>query len=368
MPSELIIRPLVESDWAAVHDLVVQVARAGETYAMPVPATVEETRAFWAGEHLVVAVLDDEVVASAKMGPNREAQGGHVGTASFIVGEKTRGRGVGRAMGTYVVQWHRDAGYRAIQFNAVVSTNTLAVRLWHSLGFRTVGLLPGAFRLPGGEYADLHVMYLSLLDDAPSLDAEARPLSEDERQLVLAAAARMFADLGWSGTTLAGVAREAGVEPAVVARFGTKADLIFAAFRLAGFGRDTDLQSALAHLRLEGIDDVDSRLDAVCDFAVETLARMAPLVPPLNAAGADDPTAAAIRQGAELRRLGSSRALVGLLTRGEEAQPEAVGAFQVITSGESYLAFTRLGWTPERFRAWLPGALDRVINGPDARR
>jgi hypothetical protein len=63
-----------------------------------------------------------------------------------------------------MVAWHRANGFRGIQFNAVVSTNTSAVRLWHDLGFTTVGLVPGAFRLPSGEYADLHVMYLDLTD------------------------------------------------------------------------------------------------------------------------------------------------------------------------------------------------------------
>jgi AcrR family transcriptional regulator/GNAT superfamily N-acetyltransferase len=368
VPSDIVIRPLEDADWVDVHHLVCEVTDRGETYAMAVPADVEATKAFWAGEHLAVATLDGLVVAAARTGPIRAGQGSHVGTASFMVSEKARGRGVGRAMGEHVVRWFRTSGYRAVQLEAVVSTNTFAVRLWHSLGFRTVGLVPAAFRLPGGEYADLHVMHLSLVASDTHDPSEPGPLSRDERDHVLRAATRLFADLGWSGTTLAGVASEAGVPPAVVARFGTKADLLIAAFRLAGFGRDTDLQNAIGQLRLSGLDDVDSRLDAICDFAAETLDRMAPLVPPLNAAAADDPTAAAIRQGAELRRLGSSRALVGLLTRGEQAEPEAVGAFQVLTSGESYLAFRRIGWSPERYRAWLPGAIDQAVNGPAARR
>ena len=106
------------------------------------------------------------MLGSAKMGPNRPAQGSHVGTASFMVGSAARRRGIGRAMGEYAVEWHRANGFAAIQFNAVVSTNTRAIRLWESLGFTTIGVVPDAFRLPGGEggpsYADLHVMYLRL--------------------------------------------------------------------------------------------------------------------------------------------------------------------------------------------------------------
>lgn len=160
------IRPLAAADWPSVHDLVVEVARAGETYTMDVPRTVEETQELWEAQHLVVAVDGDIVLGSARMGPNRPAQGSHVGTASFMVGTAARGRGIGRALGEYAVEWLRANGFAAVQFNAVVSTNTAAVALWHSLGFETVGTVPGAFRLPGGEegpsYADLHVMYLRL--------------------------------------------------------------------------------------------------------------------------------------------------------------------------------------------------------------
>jgi GNAT superfamily N-acetyltransferase len=158
------IRPIRESDWSQVHTLVVEVAAAGETYAMEVPQSEGETRAFWSGREVVVAVEEDTVLGSAKMGPNRPAQGAHVGTASFVVAAAARGRGIGRALGEYAVEWHRANGFAGIQFNAVVSTNTGAIRLWESLGFETIGVVPGGFRLPDSSYADLHVMWLGLAD------------------------------------------------------------------------------------------------------------------------------------------------------------------------------------------------------------
>ena len=156
------IRPIEGADWPQVHALLVEVASAGETYAMVVPQSVEDTRQFWAGQQVIVAVDGDTVLGSAKMGPNRPAQGAHVGTASFIVGTAGRGRGIGRVLGEYAVEWHRANGFAGIQFNAVVATNTVAVRLWQSLGFETIGTVPDAFRLPDSSYADLHVMYLRL--------------------------------------------------------------------------------------------------------------------------------------------------------------------------------------------------------------
>ena len=156
------IRPLAEADWPQVHELVVEVATAGETYAMDVPRTVPETREFWSGQHLVVAADGEAVLGSAKMGPNRPAQGAHVGTASFMVGATARGRGIGRALGEYAVGWHRAHGFAGIQFNAVVETNTVAVRLWEDLGFEVIGTVPRAFDSTTHGRVGLHVMYLGL--------------------------------------------------------------------------------------------------------------------------------------------------------------------------------------------------------------
>lgn len=166
MSGEGTIRPYVDDDWPAVRAIIDEVAREGETYAMAVPEDDAEARDFWLGQPgaVVVAEVAGTVLGTAKMGPNRPAQGGHVGTASFMVSSAARGKGVGRALGVYVIAWHRQLGFRGIQFNAVVETNTAAVRLWESLGFQIIGTVPGAFRRPSGEYVGLHVMYLPLVE------------------------------------------------------------------------------------------------------------------------------------------------------------------------------------------------------------
>jgi GNAT superfamily N-acetyltransferase len=109
-----------------------------------------------------VAEHEGAVVASANAYPNRPGAGAHVATASFTVDPAFAGRGAGRALGERVIAWARDAGFRSIQFNAVVETNEPAVRLWRSLGFDVIGTVPEAFRLPDGRYVGLHVMHLAL--------------------------------------------------------------------------------------------------------------------------------------------------------------------------------------------------------------
>ena len=159
------IRPATEADWTAIWPIFSATVAAGETYAYPDDLTSEQACGLWLEPppgHAAVLVEDGELLGTAKMGPNRPGRGDHVGTASFMVAPEARGRGVGRRLAEYVVAWHREAGFRGIQFNAVVETNTAAVALWRSLGFQVVGTVPGAFRSAAHGYVGLHVMYLDL--------------------------------------------------------------------------------------------------------------------------------------------------------------------------------------------------------------
>jgi len=157
------ISPATPEDWSAIWPIFHEVVEAGETYAYPAGLDSDAARDLWFSDpHVVVLEEDGRVWGTAKMGPNRPGNGAHVGTASFMVSSAARGRGVGRALGEYAVAWHRAGGFRGIQFNAVVETNTAAVRLWESLGFTIVGTVPGAFRSPTHGYVGLHVMYLAL--------------------------------------------------------------------------------------------------------------------------------------------------------------------------------------------------------------
>jgi len=159
------IRRATAGDWPQIWPIFDATVRAGETYAYPPDLTPDSARDLWMerppGQ---TVVLEDggTILGTAKMGPNRPGPGNHIGTASFMVAPDARGRGVGRALAEHVVQWHRDEGYRGIQFNAVVETNLAAVRLWQALGFEIVGTVPGAFRSPSQGYVGLHVMFLPL--------------------------------------------------------------------------------------------------------------------------------------------------------------------------------------------------------------
>lgn len=159
------IRKATEQDWPQIYPIFAATVAEGTTYAYPEGQTPEEARSMWMEEppgRTVVASEGGRILGSAKMSRNRPGRGSHVATASFMVDPAQRGRGVGRALGEYVVAWARSSGHRAIQFNAVVETNTAAVRLWQSLGFEVVGTVPEAFDHPQHGLVGLHVMHLRL--------------------------------------------------------------------------------------------------------------------------------------------------------------------------------------------------------------
>ena len=159
------IREGTHDDWSQIWPFFRDIVADGETYAYPADLTPERAEALWnlgPRATTVVAVDGDQVLGAATIGPNRPGRGSHVATASFMVSPAARGLGVGRGLGEYAIRWATDAGYHAMQFNAVVDTNVAAVRLWETLGFETVGIVPEAFDSRTHGLVGLRVMYRRL--------------------------------------------------------------------------------------------------------------------------------------------------------------------------------------------------------------
>jgi GNAT superfamily N-acetyltransferase len=156
------IREATPADWPRIYSFWFAIVNAGETYAYPEGLTADQAEPLWMERppaHTVVAVDGTDVLGSAKMGPNRPGRGAHIATASFMVDPAHAGRGVGRALGEYMIGWAGRQGYHAIQFNAVVETNVPAVRLWRALDFRILCTVPETFDHPTNGLVGLHVMY-----------------------------------------------------------------------------------------------------------------------------------------------------------------------------------------------------------------
>ena len=159
------IRAARPDDWLQIWPFFRDIVTEGETYAYPDDITAEQAEDLWApgpDGFTAVAMDGDEVMGVVLRQPNRPGRGSHVATASFMVSPAARGHGVGRRLGEYALGWAKDAGFRAMQFNAVVDTNSAAVRLWESLGFDTIGVVPEAFDSATHGLVGLRVMHRPL--------------------------------------------------------------------------------------------------------------------------------------------------------------------------------------------------------------
>ena len=159
------IRPAKDTDRDAIWEIFHEVVAAGDTYPFDPQISREDALAYWfrSGTHTYVAETDGKIVGTYILRPNQPGAGSHVANAAFMVAPNARGQGIGRGMGEHCLSEARRIGFRAMQFNFVISMNESAIRLWQQLGFKIVGTLPGAFRHPERGYVDVYVMFRSLL-------------------------------------------------------------------------------------------------------------------------------------------------------------------------------------------------------------
>jgi GNAT superfamily N-acetyltransferase len=158
------IRPATSSDDDAIWSIIGPTIQAGETYTLPRDLSREEGLAYWNGSdrQTFVAEEDGRVLGTYYLRANQLGGGDHVANCGYMTALDAVGRGVARRMCEYSLEQAKSAGFRAMQFNFVVSTNERAVRLWEHLGFAKVGRLPLAFESPTLGFVDAFVMFREL--------------------------------------------------------------------------------------------------------------------------------------------------------------------------------------------------------------
>src|SRR5262245_55396722 len=155
------IRPATAADEEAMWQIFKAVVAGGDTYVFAPGTSREEALDYFLGPDMQswVGELDGSVVGMYKLIPNRRDLGSHVANASFMVAPAAHGKGIGRALGEHCLAEAKKAGYQAMQFNFVISTNTGAVHLWQELGFEILATLPKAFNHARLGYVDAYVMH-----------------------------------------------------------------------------------------------------------------------------------------------------------------------------------------------------------------
>ena len=160
----MLIRPARPEDAPAIWSIIGPTIRAGETYALDPEMSEADALSYWLSTEKETFVAEDEgaILGTYYMKANQAGGGAHVCNCGYMTAAAATGKGIARRMCEHSLRHAQMRGFKAMQFNFVVSTNERAVRLWQSLGFDTVGRLPNAFRHPTHGYVDALVMFRPL--------------------------------------------------------------------------------------------------------------------------------------------------------------------------------------------------------------
>ncbi len=160
--SAVILRPATLDDFPAIWEIFQHVITEGETYSYGDEFTREQAIPYWLTApttHSVVAELDGKVAGVYALRTNRLGRANHIANGSFMVAPWARKQGIARKLGQDFLKQAKELGYQAAQFNFVVSTNTVAVNLWKSLGFVHVGTSPKGFQHPRHGLVDVYILH-----------------------------------------------------------------------------------------------------------------------------------------------------------------------------------------------------------------
>jgi ribosomal protein S18 acetylase RimI-like enzyme len=160
----MLIRIAAIADSDAIWEIMKPIVRAGETYTLPRDIGKENGLTYWfSAEHEVfVAEENGDIVGMYFLQANQKGGGAHVANCGYMTAFSATGRGVAREMCAHSLERARERGFRAMQYNFVISSNERAVRLWQSFAFEIVGRLPKVFLHPTLGYVDAYIMYRDL--------------------------------------------------------------------------------------------------------------------------------------------------------------------------------------------------------------
>ncbi len=155
------IRAATDSDRDAIWQILEPMIRAGETYPLARDMSRQQALDFWfsAEKEPFVCEENGQVLGTYFLRANQQGAGSHVANCGYVTSEAAQGKGIASAMCIHSLERARQRGFRAMQFNFVVSSNTRAVNLWSRLGFETVGRLPQVFEHPKLGFVDALVMF-----------------------------------------------------------------------------------------------------------------------------------------------------------------------------------------------------------------
>ncbi|MEM1135988.1 MAG: GNAT family N-acetyltransferase [Bacteroidota bacterium] len=158
------IRKAITQDYDQVWEIFSKVIETGDTYVFDPNTPKHALKKYWFSDYMKTFVVEQKglILGTYIIKPNQIDLGNHIANCSYMVNPDAQGKGVGKMMCEHSIQFAKYTGYNAIQFNLVVSTNTIAVKLWENFGFKIIGITPNGFRHSKLGFVDTYIMYKSL--------------------------------------------------------------------------------------------------------------------------------------------------------------------------------------------------------------
>ncbi len=155
------IRPATHADETAIWEIIEPVIKAGNTYMYAPDSSREKMLSIWFDpeKYTYVAEENDQVVGTFFLKANQPDLGSHVVNAGYMVHPDFRGRGIAEQLCRFSLTEAKRLGFKAMQFNCVIATNTTAIKLWQKCGFSIVGTVPKIYQHQTLGLVDAHVMY-----------------------------------------------------------------------------------------------------------------------------------------------------------------------------------------------------------------
>jgi L-amino acid N-acyltransferase YncA len=162
--ANMIIRKATPNDYDAVWKILSAVIKTGDTYVFIPESGKEDMNQHWFAQYSVTFVAEEhgEILGTYILRPNQTGLGAHIANCSYMVHSDNQRKGVGTSLCAHSIRLARNSGYKAIQFNLVVSTNEVAIKLWNKFGFKITGTIPKGFRHLKKGFVDAYVMYEEL--------------------------------------------------------------------------------------------------------------------------------------------------------------------------------------------------------------
>ncbi len=155
------IREATQNDYDAIWEIFKNVIKTGDTYVFDPNTKKEDLSIHWLASHMKTYVLaeGEKTLGTYIIKPNQIDLGSHIANCSYMVHPNYHGKGIGKMLCEHSLENAKKIGYKALQFNSVVSTNIPAVKLWKKYGFKIIGTIPKGFKHSSLGYVDAYIMY-----------------------------------------------------------------------------------------------------------------------------------------------------------------------------------------------------------------